>query len=243
MEPRGARPGLAASFDVRFPLARNLRDLQAGAGTGGTDLRAGVVAEWRPGRWDIVAATGFMHVGTPAYDDRVIESRGGSIVVTDQPLVLPYRWDMGVGVRRELKGWLSAVGEITTVLETGRRTTSLDRARPVDFMLGLQARHKSMQMTAALRDHRNALPSMELRTSPMAGLVDVTDVPAEALSAYLRDIGFADAETHLRPRTHRLLVPPSGGAELPPGSRVIPDEYRIRSEHQLGFTLLWAVTF
>ena len=30
---------------------------------------------------------------------------------------------------------------------------------------------------------------------------------------------------------------------LPAGSRVIPDEYRIRSEHQLGFTLIWAVTF
>ncbi|HET9318013.1 MAG TPA: hypothetical protein VFQ51_20635 [Vicinamibacteria bacterium] len=243
MQPRGARPGLAASFDVRFPLARNLRDLQAGAGTGGTDLRAGLVTEWKPGRWDIVVATGFMHVGTPAYDDRVIESIGGSVVVRDEPLVLPYRWDMGLGLRRELRGWLSAVGEVTTVLETGRRTTSLDRARPVDLMLGLQLRHKSLQMTAALRDHRNALPSMDLRPSPMAGLVDVTRVPAEALSAYLRGIGFAEAEAHLRPRTHRLLVPAPGTTELPPGSRVIPNEYRIRSEHQMGFTLIWAVSF
>jgi hypothetical protein len=243
MQPRGARPGLATSFDVRFPLARNLRDLQAGSGTGGTDLRLGAVAEWRPGRWDIVAATGFMHVGQPAYDDRVIESQGGSVVVTDEPLLLPYRWDMGLGVRRELKGWLSAVGEVTTVLETGRRTTSLDRARPVDLMLGLQLRHKTLQMTAALRDHRNALPSMDMRASPLAGLVDVTHVTVDALASYLREIGFSAAEPHLRPRTHRLLVPPPGEAALPPGSRVIPEEYRIRSEHQLGFTLIWAVTF
>lgn len=243
LEPRGARPGLAGSVDVRFPLARNLRDLQAGAGTGGTDLRVGVVAEWRAGRWDVVAATGFMHVGQPAYADRVIESRGGSVVVTDEPLVLPYRWDMGLGVRRDLTGWLSAVGEVTTVLETGRRTTSLDRARPVDLMLGVQLRHKSLQMTAALRDHRNALPSLSVRTSPLAGLVDVTGVGADDLAEYLRQIDFGGAEQHLRPRTHRLLVPPPIDVALPAGARVIPQEYRITSEHQLGFTLIWAVTF
>lgn len=243
LDPRGARPGLAASVDVRFPLVKNLRDLQAGAGTGGTDVRLGAVAEWRPGRWSLVAATGFMHVGQPAYHDRLIESRGGGVVVTDEPLVLPYRWDVGIGARRALNGWMSAVGEATTVFETGRRTTSLDRARPVDLMLGLQLRHKSLQMTAALRDHRNALPSMDMRPAPLAGLVDLTRVTVDALSEYLRQIGFSAAEEHLRPRTHRLLVAPPEGVTLPPGSRVIPDEYRIRSEHQLGFTLIWAVTF
>ena len=42
---------------------------------------------------------------------------------------------------------------------------------------------------------------------------------------------------------HRLLVPPPGGPPLPPGSRTIPDTYRIRSEHQMGFLLLWGMTF
>jgi hypothetical protein len=150
---------------------------------------------------------------------------------------------MGFGLRRELKAWLSAVGEVTTVLETGRRTTSLDRARPVDLMVGLQLRHKSLQMTAALRDHRNALPPLSVRSSPLAGLVDVTGVSVEDLAVYLRDVGFSSAEAHLRPRTHRLLVPPPTDVPLPAGSRVIPEEYRITSEHQLGFTLIWAVTF
>jgi hypothetical protein len=243
LEPRGARPGLAASFDVRLPLVKNLRDLQAGAGTGGTDVRLGAIAEWRPGRWNLVAATGFMRVGQPAYDDRRIELQGGSVKVTDEPLVLPYRVDVGIGARRALGRRLAAVGEATTVFETGRRTTSLDRARPVDLLLGLQLRHRAFQMTAALRDHRNALPSMEMRPSPLAGLVDLTRVSADALSDYLRAVGFSAAEEHLRARTHRLLVPPPGGVPLPPGARVIPDAYRIRSEHQLGFTLIWGVTF
>ena len=243
LEPRGARPGIAASFEVRFPLVKNLRDLQAGAGTGGTDVRLGAVSEWLWDRWSLVAAAGFTRPGQPAYADRRIESRGDTILVTDEPLLLPYRVDLGIGARRVLSRSFAVVAEANTVFETGRRTTSLDRARPVDLLLGVQFRRKGFQMTAALRDHRNALPSMQMRSSPLAGLVDVTDVSADDLSAYLRDVGFAAAEPHLRPRTHRLLVPPPVDVALPPGARVIPDEYRIRSEHQLGFMLIWALTF
>lgn len=241
--PRGARPGLATSLEVRFPLVTNLRDLQAGAGTGGTDVRLGAVAEWAPGSWSLVASTGFMRVGQPAYPDRRIEAAGSSLVVTDEPLELPYRLDVGVGLRRALGRRLAAVAEATTVFETGRRTASLDRARPVDLLLGLQFRHRAFQVTAALRDHRNALPASQVRPSPLAGLVDVTNVSADRLSVYLQQVGFADAQDHLRPRTHRLLVPPPNGPALPEGARVIPDEYLITSEHQLGFTVLWAVTF
>ena len=129
------------------------------------------------------------------------------------------------------------------MFETGRRTSSLDRARPVDLLLGVQYRLKKFQVTAALRDHRNALPSMEMRPSPLAGLADLTRVSPDDLGAYLQQIGFAEAIPHLRLGAHRLLVPPPDGPPLPPGARVIPDEYRIRSEHQLGFLFLWAVTF
>ena len=98
LEARGARPAVVGIVDVRFPLVKNLRDLQAGAGTGGTDLRLGTAAEWVHGPWNFVFSTGFMRVGQPAYTDRRIEARGGSVVVTEDPLVLPYRLDLGVGV-------------------------------------------------------------------------------------------------------------------------------------------------
>jgi hypothetical protein len=240
---KGRRPALAGSLEVRFPLVKNLRDLQAGAGTGGVDVRLGTIAEWGKGPWAFVTSAGFMHVGRPAYPDRRIEALGGQVVVSDDPIVLPYRLDLGLGVRRTLKPSLSAVGEVTTVLETGRRSSSLDRARPVDFLLGAQFRHRNLQVTAGLRNHRNALPSMQMRRSPLAGLVDVTRVSGTDLSKYLQEVGFADAAQFLRLGTHRLLVPPPGGPPLPPGSRVIPSEYRIRSEHQIGFLLLGSVTF
>lgn len=241
--PKGRRPGLAGSVEVRFPLVKNLRDLQAGAGTGGIDVRLGGTAEWWRGPWSFVASTGFTHAGQPAYPDRRIEARGGVVVVSDDPIVLPYRIDLGIGVRRLVNPSLAVVGEATSVFETGRRTLSLDRARPVDLLLGVQFRRKTLQMTAALRDHRNALPSMQMRRSPLAGLVDVTRVSIDDLSTYLQQVSFDDARPYLRLGTHRLLVPPPGGPPLPPGSRVIPAEYRIRSEHQLGFTLLWGVSF
>ena len=73
LDGRGARPAVVGILDVRFPLVKNLRDLQAGAGTGGTDVRLGTAAEWPRGPWNFVFSAGFTHVGQPAYSDRRIE--------------------------------------------------------------------------------------------------------------------------------------------------------------------------
>jgi hypothetical protein len=240
---RGLRPSVAGIFEFQFPIARNLRDLQAGAGTGGFDVRVGGIAEWPRGPWSFVASTALTRMGTPPFPDRRIEWRGEAVVVTDEPLVLPYRLDTGVGVRRVLRPKVAVVAEVTTVFDVGHRTQIVDRARPVDILAGLQFRNKRFQVTAALRDHRNALPSMKVQPSPLAGMVDVTKVTGVDLSRYLADAGLSAAVPMLRPRTHRLVIPVPGGPPLPPGSRVIPDTYRIRSEHQMGFLMLWTMTF
>lgn len=242
--PAGARPGLALNLDVRFPLGSSLRDLQAGAGTGGVDLRAGAIAEWRAGSFGIVASGGFTRVGQPSYPDRIIRLRNGLVEATDEALVLPYRVDVGAGVRRPLGDSFALVGEVTTVFETGRRTRALDRTRPLDLLIGLQARRRNLQATAALRDHRNALPASRMLASPLAGYVDLTPVSDGATEAYLSAIGLGEAVPELRTGTHRLLVPPGGDeVALPEGARVIPSEYRISSEHQLGFLFVVSVSF
>jgi hypothetical protein len=240
---RGWRPAAAAMLELQFPIARNLRDLQHGAGTGGFDVRLGGIAEWPHGRWSFVASTAFTRVGTPPFPDRRIEWRDGRVVVTDEPLILPHRLDVGVGVRRVLRPNLAAVGEATTVFDVGHRTRIVDRARPIDVLAGLQYRRRRFRVTAALRDHLHALQSMAIRPSPLAGMVDVSKVGDVDLARYLSAIGLGDAVPSLRLGVHRLLVPAPGGPPLPPGSRVIPDTYRIRSEHQMGFLLLWGMTF
>ena len=240
---RGGRPAVATVLELQFPIGRDLRDLQHGAGTGGFDVRLGGVGELSRGRWSFVASTAFTRVGTTPFPDRRIEWRGEALTVTDEPLILPHRVDLGVGARRVLGRSLAAVGEITTVFDVGHRTRIVDRARPVDVLGGLQFRSKRFRVTAALRDHMHALQSMEVRPSPLAGLVDVTAVSDVDLTRYLYGQGLADAVPMLRLGTHRLLVPAPDGPPLPAGSRVIPATYRIRSEHQLGFLLLWAMTF
>jgi hypothetical protein len=241
--PNGWRPAAAASLELQFPIARDLKDLQHGAGTGGFDVRVGGIAEWPRGRWSFVASAAFTRVGTPPYPDRLIEWRDGGMITTDEPLILPHRVDAGVGARRELRPNVAAVGEITTVFDVGHRTKIVDRARPVDVLAGLQFRSRKFRVTAALRDHMHALQSMEVRPSPLAGLVDVTKVSDADLLGYMSGVGMAEAMPMLRLGTHRLLVPGPGGPPLPPGSRVIPPTYRIRSEHQVGFLLLWGMTF
>jgi hypothetical protein len=241
--PRGARPGLAWSLQVQIPLTKELRYLQAGAGTGGIDVGLGTIAEWRVSRWNLVGSAVFTRIGQPAYPDRRIESRDGVAVATDEALVLPHRLDVGVGARRTLSRWLAAVGELSTVFEVGARTRALDRARPVDGLLGLQLRWKALRVTGALRYHGNTPQSMEVRRSPLAGLVDVTKVDDADLADYMRQVGLDGGESLLRPGTHRLLVPVAGGPALPAGSRVIPDTYRIRSEHQIGYLVLAGLSF
>ncbi len=241
--PRGARPGFAMSGEVQVPLTKELRYLQAGAGTGGIDVGLGTIAEWRLAGWSFVASTTFTRVGQPAYPDRRIESRNGVVVATDEALVLPHRLDVGLGVRRTLARPLAAVAEATTVFEVGHRTRSLDRERPIDALGGVQLRWRALRMTAALRYHGNTPQSMETRQTPLAGLVDVTRVADADLAAYMKQVGLGGAESLLRPGTHRLLVPAEGGPPLPQGSRVIPATYRVRSEHQVGFLLLAGLGF
>ncbi len=243
LEQSGWRPSVAAQLELQFPIARNLRDLQHGAGTGGFDVRVNGIGQWTRGRWSYVASGAFTRVGTPPYPDRRIEWQGDAVTSTDEPLLLPHRIDIGVGARRVLRHDLAAVGEITTVFDVGRRTKIVDRARPVDVLAGLQFRKKRFRVTAALRDHMHALQSMKIQPSPLAGLVDVTAVNGVDLLQYLTRVGMRDAMPLLRLGTHRLLVPAPDGPPLPPGSRVIPPTYRIRSEHQMGFLVLWGMTF
>ena len=129
-------------------------------------------------------------------------------MATDEDLVLPHRLDLGVGARRPLGASLALVGELTTVLEVGRRTRALDGARPVDLLGGVQARWKAMRMTAALRYHGNALDSMQVRPSPLAGLVDLTRVGRTERATYLDQIGLRAPSQLLRNGAHHLLVPP-----------------------------------
>jgi hypothetical protein len=55
-------------------------------------------------------------------------------------------------------------------------------------------------------------------------------------------VGAAPALEWLRGRSQRVLLSPPASVALPTGARVIPAQYEIESEHQIGFmfALGWA---
>lgn len=240
-DPARWRPGVAAGAEVKLPLTRSLHDLQSGAGTGAFDAALRATAEWRRAGLSVVASAAYTRTGAPALGDRLLLSDGSGGAI-DRPLSLPDQVDVGLGLRRSLGGRAAAVVELWSVSDVGRRTPVIDATRPLDVLAGLQLRPGRFRLTLGLRYHGHDLPSGALRSAPLAGFIDLTDVAPAALAGYLEAVGAGNALAGLRDRSQRVLVPGRLAAPLPPGARVIPATYRIRSEHQLGFVFVggWA---
>jgi hypothetical protein len=241
---RGWRPALAVGAEVKVPLTRKLEDLQSGAGTGALDATARLSAQWTRGRSHGLASAAYTRTGRPPLADRSILIGAGATgaTVSDQPLVLPDRLDLGLGFRHALRPRLAAVIEATAAADVGARSATVDAATPIDVVAGLQLRLSGARLGLGLRWHGHALPSGALRPSPVAGLVDVSGVDPAVLADWLVGAGAGGAAPHLRAGTQRLLAGAPPGLALPDGARVVPAEYRVRSEHQLGLVIVcgWA---
>lgn len=243
-EGAGARPALALGGELKVPLSRKVADLQSGSGTGAVDAAARLTAQWRPGRYDVVASASWTWTGRPPLGDRMIMAGPSADArVSDLPLVLPDRVELGVGARRALSRRLAALLEVTTALDAGARTATVDAATPIDVVAGIQARLGGARLGLGLRYHGHALPSGARRPSPVAGLVDVTGVRDQDLADWLAAVGAGSAAPHLRAGSQRLVAGVATDGALPDGARLVPADYLVRSEHQLGFVVVWAWAF
>jgi hypothetical protein len=234
----GRRPGIAVGVELKLPLTRRADDLAAGAGTGAVDVTARGTLEWRTGRNAWLATAAWTRRGAPARGDRVLSGAAGPI---DRPLQLPDALAVAAGWRRPISRRLALVGEATAEWPIGRRTRTLDETWPLDLLAGVQARLGRARLSLGLRDHAHAAASGALRPAPLAGFVDLTDVPPEALAAFLAAHGVAGALPQLRVGAQRVFAA-TVADPLPPGARRIPPTYRVRSEHQIGFVLVFSVS-
>lgn len=239
----GPVPSIALAGELRLPLTRDAGDLASGAGTGGVDAGARAVLQWGT-RPTVAASVRYTVVGRPARGDREIRIDGaGRAGAVDRALDLPDRLDVGVGARHLLHPRLAAVAEASASFDVGGRTAIVDASWPLDVIAGVQARAGRVRLSAGLRWHGHALPSGARRASPVAGLVDLTDVSDADLGRFLEGVGAAAAGPLLRDRTQRLLALPGPATALPAGARVVPADYGIRSEHQIGYVLVAAWEF
>lgn len=237
-EAQGRRPALALALELRPPLTRGRHSLESGAGTGGLDAGLRAISEWRLGPWALIANAAYTRVGAPPDGDQIITASASSASVVQEPLRLPDRLDLGIGARRELTARLAVVLESTLQASIGDRTPVLDARDPWDVLAGVQGRFGGARLALGLRYHGGSLPSGAVRSAPLAGFVDLTDVSDADARRYLAAIGMGAAADRLRSNVQRAVAAPRNAVALPVAARVIQETYSIRSEHQIGFVVL-----
>lgn len=241
-EGRGLRPSLALAGELKVPLTKAETDLMSGSGTGGVDGALRAIAQWGKDPL-LTASVRYTRVGAPPRGDRDIAiDAQGRAAAADLDLDLPDRLEVGLGARRSLGRRLAAVLETSAAFAIGPRTPTVDESWPLDLLGGLQARLGHARVTVGLRYHGHALPSGDRRVSPVGGLIDLTSVPEAELVSYLESVGAGAAAPLLRSRSQRILAARNAGP-LPAQARVLPSEYGIRSEHQVGVLLMVAWVF
>jgi len=243
-EPSGARPGLAASAELKVPLAWGLADLQSGSGTGTVDERVRLTAEWRSGGRSVVVSTAYTHRGRAPWGDRLIVfDPSGPAAVTDLPLRLANDLGLGIGARQRLGSRVAAVAEVTKVVEVGGHTRAYREPGPLDIAAGAQLRWRGAAVTAGLRYHANSVPGMIQYPSPLGGLADLSRVADDDLAPYLRAIGASGALPFLRHRGQTALALPAAGPPLPSEARILPADFTVTAHDQLAYVLVCGWTF
>lgn len=234
------KTGYAVGAEIKLPLTRRMGALQSGSGTGGIDLSLRGIAERHFVGTEIVTSATVTIVSGPPHADRILLANPGGTAIVEEPLRLPSRLELGVGLRRPVSPQVSFVGEAVATMEMyGAKT--LDRVSPLDLLAGFQVRTGRARVTAGVLYAAGSPPSGSTRPSPLAGFVDLSRASEGDAARYLEEGGLGGAVAQLRPGV-QLVTPRVPGAPLPTGARIIPDSYTIVSEHQLGFVFVlgWA---
>lgn len=234
------RAGLAVAGELKLPLTRRLGALQSGSGTGGFDLTARGISEKRFAGTDVVTSVALTYVGRTPLADRLLVANPDATAIVEEPLHLPSRLELGVGLRHAVSPRVAVVGEAVATMEV-YGTKTLDRVSPLDLLIGIQGRPGRVRITTAILYAAGSPPSGIVRPSPLAGFVDLSRVSESDARTYLQAGGVGGAAAQIRPGA-QLVTPRVAGAALPTGARVIPDTYTIISEHQIGFVFIlgWA---
>jgi hypothetical protein len=237
--PAGRAPRFALSGEIKIPLTRRLGALQSGSGTGSVDVSARLTAEKPLPGVDVIMSGAFTYVSRPVLTDRTVRATDVDADVKLEPLDLPHRIDLGLGLRHSFNRRLAAIAEAAAVMEIGGSRT-LDSAPPLDVLFGLQSKVARLRVTGGLLYHGRAL-DRRVKPSPLRGFVDLSRSSEEDAEAYLQEGGLGGAISVLRPGV-QLVTPRLRRTPLPVGARIIPDTYNILSEHQIGFVFVlgWA---
>ena len=224
---------VGASAALVLPMTGTLSALQSGANSGKGD---GVLALLfsRPLTGGTVhGRAAFTLTGKGSRPDRSFSVSGNTVTTVETATPIGNRMDLGLAWLRPLTDTLALSLESRLTKEfVGEER--FDAISPVDVLVGIHKHFGRFTFSASLLDHLRPLPSGELRSNPLAGAIDLSNVAFLDRNAFLASIGLGAAAGLVREGSH-IVVIGSKATKLPVGANFIPPTYNIRSEHNLGY--------
>jgi hypothetical protein len=235
---RGVRPAFSLSANLIIPASRDLRNLHRGAGPASIDAAVHAASAWQFKRWTLAGNIGYILSGKGPEDDRVITHAG---VLDDRPR-RPDFLRTAAGVRFRVQRHASLMAESFHLQAVGDRTRTKDSVGATDVLVGLQLDLGHLCLTAGYRRHLWAPPTnVALPTGPLAGAVNLANVPENQRAAYLIAIG---AQTDGRRDGASLVVTGApSDVPLPDGAFRLPPTYTTSTTGNGGSVLMIAWKF
>lgn len=224
---------LGVSAALVIPMARDLNALRSGANSGSPDAAFATLASHAMLGGRIHGRVGFTLAGNGSWPDRSFSVSGNSVQVMETDPPIGNRLDAGLAWIRPWGGSLAVAVEARTTKEFVSEER-IDAISPVDAMLGLHKRFGRVTVSAALLRHFRSLTSGELRSNPLAGGIDLSNVAAQDRNAFLTRVGLGAAAGQIRDGAHIVAIGVTT-TTLPAGAVRIAPTYNIRSEHNLGY--------
>jgi hypothetical protein len=227
---RGLRPTLALGLHVSGPGDSARYELSKGSGSGSVDVTLRAATSWHYRRLRLAANLGASLNGGLDPADRLIlvsEGRGEDLAIR-RPCFL----HSGLGVGLRMWRGVSLLAETSGWVPFGGHTRMQSEYGATDVLGGLEFRVRGITLALGVRQHLNPQQdSLMLPTGPLAGAVDLSDVPEATQNAALASLG---AQGH-RSGTNLVVLgwPPS--LALPIGARRIPDQYPTQTTGNTGF--------
>jgi hypothetical protein len=230
---RGVRPAVSLGAQLTAPGTSARFDLSKGSGTGGVDPGFHAAASWRHGRLAgaLNLGVGLSHALDPG--DQLIVV-GSPSLSGETAIRRPKLLHAGLGLRWRVGRGVSAVAEVAGWSPFGARTPMQGESGASDLLGGLLIDVGRATVALGLRWHlRPQADGVTLPTGPLAGAIDLSDVPHVERAPLLESLG----ATSLRHDANLVVTGSAPEMAWPDGAQLVAPSYETSTRGNLGVAL------
>jgi hypothetical protein len=230
---RGLRPAVSLGAHLTGPGTNARFDLAKGSGTGGVDAGVQAAASWRHGRLRAAVNLGLLLSHSLDPSDQIIVA-GAPLVGGEVPIQRPNLLQAGLGLRLRVWSGVSVVTELAGWGPVGGRTPMQGESGASDLLGGLLIDVGRASVALGLRWHlRPQADGVTLATGPLAGALDLSEVPHPERAALLETFGVSG----LRHDANLVVTGSAPGSIWPEGVRAVAPSYETSTRGNLGVAL------